>query len=944
MNNESDVEILDEPQVIRVRSDSEEILYEERKKRRRKIRQAARRAKGYPSFVSLLTMNYNAGVEGADENEPDPYLVPSTIKIELVASSQETRIVQPKRLRIDVNAKLGLTDGVAIKIEDNGMIEHYPDAVSSGHHRDEGWYEGVIPMTMPEDSHFLSPLQTWVRQQFEFFSATVEDASLLQAGRRPVTVGQVGIRCIHCKAARRCARDSWPIGAISYPANLNSLHDGCKKRVSLHFEQNCPSMPVDVRQELEFIQQSERSAKRFRGAIPGHLYYVVAAKRRGLTDTRDGLRFERDLSLDPLPLDTIRQQQLHQQTQGGDDYEDQDLSTIALPTKVTSLSVAPAARITADEASERVLAQTIAELDEGHLCKAEHKSLLTDFMFLVIRQMKVFHALPSDVYLRAKRAKGVRLGLAGYSCRHCTNTMEHFRSYPSAADNMVSSFSNSFSVHLQKCLYIPEEIKRALAAYKRLHARQMAQLPTGSQRKFMHDYLWERLRAEDKSEEEMAPIIASLPAEQVLPLPPIFKAAQRVTTPSVPSAGGSERDSSYPTVEDEESQAVLQAAEMDWDPAVNDFLIRPEDRTLVSDYVFLAMRQLKAVGPINTARSGIFGLSCIHCHNREHQVSPSGRSYPSAPDNYASALNTSYYNHFLNCTYLPADVNRALVTTRKIHSVQCASLQFGSQRKYFNRLFERLQSFASSDMAAESERADTFIDYGFINVSTKQQPCWVCQKCSGVPMTFRVPGSVWFQTPDIIAIRRHEPNCQVGKWDLSHAGMLLREGIEAHCDTRNVVDGALRSLLQLLFGDDTNLVMTLTKGLEDFLRTGNGTVDAVRSLSTSLPAKTDFPLLQSAFESFADGIQWQGSRDLADLHKFGVFLKFLSPSLEIPSNRDGEEAEVNEEESPIADSSEEFDNPEGGDEDVERFIMEASEEDVTQSVMAQNFDDEALLL
>ncbi|GAX15090.1 hypothetical protein FisN_12Lh213 [Fistulifera solaris] len=947
--DDDSVQILEEEPALRVRSDSEEIEYEERKQRRRKIRRAARRAKGYPSFLTLLTMNYNAGDQDTQENVLDPYLIPSTVKIEPVISSQANQIEQPKRLRIDVNAKLGLKEGVAIKVDDSIMIDVHPDAIPSAlaSHRDEGWYEGVISMAMPDDSFYLSPLQTWTRRQFEFFSATVEDASLLQAGRRAVTVGRVGIRCIHCKAARRSVRDPWPIGAMSYPTNLSSLHTSCTQKPTLHFEQNCKYMSNDARQELAFIQlQSELSSKRFKTAIPVPLYYIIAAKRIGLTDTDDGLRFERDLSLGPLPLETIRQQhQILQHTTGVDDNDGLESSTTAAPAKVVSSSAATAAKITADEASERVLAQAIADLDKSNLCTAEQKVLVTDFMFLTVRQMKICNALPSDVTSRGKRAKSVHVGLAGYSCRHCADTMEYFRSYPSAADNMVSSIMNSFWSHLQKCRYMPQATKRALSEYKRLHTRQLVQLPYGSQRKFMQD-LWERIRAEDKTEEEMAPIIASLPLEQGLLSPPTSTTNARLTAP-IATASKIVKESNYPTVDDQETQTVLRSAESDWDPAMNDCLIRPEDRSLVSDYVFLAMRQLKAVGPNNPTRSQLYGLSCIHCHDRECQVSPSGRSYPSAPDNYASALNSSYYNHFLNCTYLPTDVKQALVATRKIHSVQCASLQFGSQRKYFNRLFERLQAFSSINTVAECQKVDDFSAHGFIDVSTKQQPCWICQTCSGIPIAFRVPGSVWFQTPDPLAMQHHRKRCHSLKWDFSHAGNLLRESIEGRCDTTKLFDGPLRKLLLSLFGDDTSLVDTLTKGLESFIVNGNGLADPPHAVRKPWPAKLNLSTVQAAFKVFADEIQWTGSRHLADQQKFGAFIKYLGPYFEIPSNgRCEERMEVDNAELMDNDfglNSEEYDNNEGAaddDEQNEQFIEEASDEDMVQSEMSQDFNDD----
>jgi hypothetical protein len=57
----------------------------------------------------------------------------------------------------------------------------------------------------------------------------------------------------------------------------------------------------------------------------------------------------------------------------------------------------------------------------------------------------------------------------------------------------------------------------------------------------------------------------------------------------------------------------------------------------------------------------------------------------------ASALNTSLYNHMQNCYLVPDELKRALYQLKRIHSAQCASLKFGSQRRYFNLVFDRLR-------------------------------------------------------------------------------------------------------------------------------------------------------------------------------------------------------------------------------------------------------------
>ena len=78
-----------------------------------------------------------------------------------------------------------------------------------------------IHLYMSCDDDDLSPYQCLVRKQIELFEAQEDDAETNARGRnRPIVVGQVGIRCKHCKMLppRKRAR-----AAIYYPSKLDRL-------------------------------------------------------------------------------------------------------------------------------------------------------------------------------------------------------------------------------------------------------------------------------------------------------------------------------------------------------------------------------------------------------------------------------------------------------------------------------------------------------------------------------------------------------------------------------------------------------------------------------------------------------------------------------------------------------------------------------------------------
>jgi len=63
------------------------------------------------------------------------------------------------------------------------------------------WYTGSVPLGLDDDKYWLSELQVYLRGNFaEAFAATEEDIAAPMHGRnKPIALGQVGIRCMHCK-------------------------------------------------------------------------------------------------------------------------------------------------------------------------------------------------------------------------------------------------------------------------------------------------------------------------------------------------------------------------------------------------------------------------------------------------------------------------------------------------------------------------------------------------------------------------------------------------------------------------------------------------------------------------------------------------------------------------------------------------------------------------
>mmetsp|Transcript_44912 Transcript_44912/g.108527 ORF Transcript_44912/g.108527 Transcript_44912/m.108527 type:complete len:1914 (-) Transcript_44912:641-6382(-) len=154
------------------------------------------------------------------------------------------------------------------------------------------WFPGCVPLGVEDDKYWLSELQVYLRSNFaEAFGATEDDIAAPMHGRnKPIALGQVGIRCMHCKNENPAERGQQ---ATSYPSLISGIYNSVQQMLRLHLD-CCQAMPPDVRAKIETLKLSSSS----RGGRKQ--YWIDSAKRLGLTDTTQGIHFGRDPT-GPLP-------------------------------------------------------------------------------------------------------------------------------------------------------------------------------------------------------------------------------------------------------------------------------------------------------------------------------------------------------------------------------------------------------------------------------------------------------------------------------------------------------------------------------------------------------------------------------------------------------------------------------------------------------------------
>lgn len=140
-----------------------------------------------------------------------------------------------------------------------------------------------VLLGIPEDKEWLSDMDCFIRRNLEVFCATAEDVDLaLQDRKYPITVGQVGVRCIHC--ALSGGRTACRGNAVAYPYSISGVYEAVREFERLHLS-SCTNIPLATRQKLESFKGKASSLSSVL-----RKYYVLASKALGMYDTQDGIR------------------------------------------------------------------------------------------------------------------------------------------------------------------------------------------------------------------------------------------------------------------------------------------------------------------------------------------------------------------------------------------------------------------------------------------------------------------------------------------------------------------------------------------------------------------------------------------------------------------------------------------------------------------------------
>ena len=204
------------------------------------------------------------------------------------SNSSPTVIIGPHtRLIGNSNAYVDATPSCGTCKHGAEALAHAAASQSTG----EFQFHPIVMLAIREDKEWLSDHDCFVRRNLEVFTAGEKDVLTARADRKlAITVGQVGIRCLHCAVAvsrysngRRGARGT----AVVYPLSISNIFECVKELHRNHLENGCPHLPADVK--LKILELKGSMASSLSSVL--RRYYVMAAKALGMVDCgKEGIR------------------------------------------------------------------------------------------------------------------------------------------------------------------------------------------------------------------------------------------------------------------------------------------------------------------------------------------------------------------------------------------------------------------------------------------------------------------------------------------------------------------------------------------------------------------------------------------------------------------------------------------------------------------------------
>ncbi|KAL3827705.1 hypothetical protein ACHAXA_000578 [Cyclostephanos tholiformis] len=546
----------------------------------------------------------------------------------------------------------------------------------------------ILLLAMPHDRHCLSETLCIVRNNVEVFTATENDINAPAPGRkRPIQVGQVGLRCVYC---RMCHQRDRVKRATCFPSSIKRIYRAVIDMKLDHFK-NCPYVPAGLKARLDQLQAGST-----RSTGMTVQYFVKSARELGMSDSViDGVFIDLKLvgnprfaELDhhappPLPgmslvgdvaphsCEDVMGPNNAQQYNFREHYE----SKQPRENKTSAPYLVTEGTTDHDDARVMVPLQAGDSLDTTKipakrftgkvvLALPEDENFLSPLRCFLRKNVCAFTASQHDIAVRTPTTFSVRVGQVGVGCVHCLAVPPKSRSnravcFPFAMGRIYQSVADIQRFHLGECRMMPPNVRTEFLRLQSESAKGSRGLATRM--------YW-------------------------------IESAKKIGLTDGPSGMYFYRDPSLPSLSSESLASVNNFDRTVRSAEDNDFfrgnltLVVPEDKPTIAEFLYVVMEQLRPCrftdADRNKRRSknvGCIGVECKHCAGKID-----GRKFFWSSVSAAESNFVSVHSHMLTCKYIPEPLRAELTMLKTLRREQTTRLKTGSQKAFFIRVWSRL--------------------------------------------------------------------------------------------------------------------------------------------------------------------------------------------------------------------------------------------------------------
>ncbi|MFM6175348.1 MAG: hypothetical protein ACKPB4_24990, partial [Sphaerospermopsis kisseleviana] len=537
-------------------------------------------------------------------------------------------------------------------------------------------------LALPEDRISLSETLCIVRENIEVFTASIEDVEAPAPGRKhAVSVGQVGLRCIHC---RHTTRSSERVKrAVCYPSSIKRIYRTVIDMKLDHFL-HCKFVPQSLKDTLTALK-----ANNTRSTGTTMQYFIRAAIQLGMVDGSSGVRLTENAvtpMLVPFSPPQSRSSSIPKmltpptaerttvpmnspiETQHSGEKSDGASTSDFRIYRNSSMS-------SEGTAGNSVMMDDVAmpkETFNGHisLALAEDRMSLSPLRCFLRQQVCAFTATEQDIAVRTPNTFSVSVDQVGIGCIHCMHQPAKMRlnraaCFPFSIARIYQAVADIQRFHLNECKDVPKDIKDRFLELQ-------SQSSKGSKGLATRQY-W-------------------------------VTSAKKIGLVDTPKGIRFIRDPAVPEQKPVSLDIVAQVASHV--TTVHRPLVLPEDKPFIAEFLYVVMEQLQPCRFTEADRNkrrikdvGCIGVECKHCAGQVDSRKFFWSSVNAVESNFVSV-----HTHMMDCRMVPHELKDLLAELKKLRKEQTAALKTGSQKNFFSRVWKRLHEGEEEQKQKEIEK------------------------------------------------------------------------------------------------------------------------------------------------------------------------------------------------------------------------------------------------